>query len=90
MSQSGRFGSFRPERARIDRIGDRLDRFILANDPLVQDLIQAQEFLLFALHRRESGIPVHRETTSATSSAVTSSCKSLAVFAAGCFLFELF
>ena len=45
----GRRGSLMPERARMIGVGDELDRLVLADDPLVQDLVEAQQLLPLAL-----------------------------------------
>ena len=39
----GRFGSFRPAAAPADRLGDRLDRLVLADDLLVQLVLHLQQ-----------------------------------------------
>ena len=48
----GRLGSFSPERARMHGVGDGLDGLVLADDALVQLLLQLQQLLHLALHQR--------------------------------------
>ena len=56
-----------------DRLGDRLDRLVLADDAVVQLLLQlAAGARAPRVVSWETGMPVARETTSAMSSAVTS------------------
>ena len=47
----GRFGSWRPDRARAERVGDRLDSLVLADDALVQPLLHVDELLGLALEQ---------------------------------------
>ena len=47
----GRFGSFRPERARITASATARDRLVLADDALVQLLLEVQELLHLALQQ---------------------------------------
>ena len=46
----GRRGSLMPERARMHGVGDELHRLVLADDALVQDLVEAEQLLALALH----------------------------------------
>jgi hypothetical protein len=62
-----------------DRVGDELDRLVLADDTLVQDLVETQQLLALASISRATGMPVQRATTWAISSSVTSSRSSRAV-----------
>jgi len=70
-------GTVRPVRIRkpsaraTDCIRHSLDRLGLADDALAERLFHAKQFLLLALEHFEIGMPVHLETTSATSSSVT-------------------
>ena len=52
----GRRGSLIPERARIDGVGDQPDGLVLADHPLVEDLVQAQQLVALALLQ-----PAHRD-----------------------------
>ena len=54
-------------------VGHRLHGLVLADDALVQDLVEAQQLLRSPSTRRVTGMPVQRETISAISSSVTSS-----------------
>jgi len=87
----GRFGSLRPLRARMTASGHGLHGLVLADDAFVENLVEPQQFLFLPSMRRETGIPVQREMTSAISSAVTSSCKQACVtfVARGGFGFEV-
>ena len=63
-----------------DRVGDELHGLVLADDALVQDLVEAQQLLPLALHAGGlTGMPVQRETISAISSSVTTSRSSRAL-----------
>jgi hypothetical protein len=56
-------------------ITDAIHRFVLPEDPLMQNLRQAQELLALASIRRDTGMPVQRATMRAISSSVTRSCR---------------
>ena len=45
----GRRGSLIPARARMHGVGDQLHRLVLADHPLVEDLVEAQQLLALAL-----------------------------------------
>ena len=47
----GRRGSLMPAAGAEDRVGDELHRLVLADDALVQDLVEAQQLLAFALEQ---------------------------------------
>ena len=66
------------------RVGDGLDRLVLADDALVQALLHVDELLRPRPRAAcDTGMPVHLATTSATSSSSTSSLRKRAV-AVGC------
>ena len=48
---SGRFGILQAGARAANRVGDRLDRFVLADDALVQPLFHLQQLLDFAFHQ---------------------------------------
>ena len=58
--------------AAADGVGDGLDRFVLADDALVQPLFEHQQLGLLGLHHSVTGMPVQALTTSAISSGPTS------------------
>ena len=60
--------------AAADGVGHRGDRVVLADDPLVQHVLEADELVHLAFHEpADTGTPVHLATTSAMSSSSTSS-----------------
>ena len=69
----GRLGSCRPARERRTALAMAVDGLVLADDALVQALLEVQQPRLLALEHLVDGMPVHFETTAAMSSSVTSS-----------------
>jgi hypothetical protein len=55
------------------RVGHRLHRLVLTDHPFVQESSRRSSFSRSPSTRRVTGMPVHRETISATSASVTSS-----------------
>ena len=51
----GRLGSLRQERARMTASATALHGFVLADNALVEDLVEAQEFSFSPSRRRETG-----------------------------------
>ena len=52
-------------------LGDALDGLVLADDALVNDVVEVQQLLALALHELCDGMPVHLATMFAISSSVT-------------------
>ena len=51
----GRFGSFKPDAGADHGLGDGLDRLVLADDALVQLLVQVQQLLHLAFQQLRDG-----------------------------------